>query len=369
MTRRALLAATAAAALRAKGGPPPVDERWAEWWREVGDGLAAGVAPGAACIVEHRGRRVVEAIWGQAQVEPEPVALRRDMRWDLASLTKPLATTSCALAVYEDGRLDLDAPVTDLLPALLELGGEEKRAVTARHLLTHSAGFPSWIRLYRDAGDRAAVREQLFRTPLAAAPGAKTTYSDLGFMTLGFLVEAITGRREDEYLRERLLAPHGLVDTVGYLPPHADDCVATERCAWRQRIIRGEVHDENAAACDGVAGHAGLFGTLDGVAGFARLVYERRLLAVATHAEQFRPRDDVSSGSFWLGWTRGDYDTGDETAFGHTGFTGTLIWASPARELLLVLLTNRVHPTRENGLIGRYRPRWVRAAWELAGPR
>lgn len=327
----------------------------------VCDGLDGGAAPGGACWVAQDGEVVCHAHHGLARVEPSPRPLAGDMLFDLASVTKAIATTTCVLALAESGRLDLDAPAAEHLP---ELAAHGKATVTPRQLLTHQAGLPAWERYYETCATRAAVRERVLSTPLLRLPGVEVEYSDVGFLTLGFLVEAVTGERQDQTLG-RLLAPLGVGDVLRYLPSEPARCVATERCPLRGRVVQGEVHDENAWRCDGVAGHAGLFGTVEAVGRFGQAVLDRRVLLRATWDEVFALRRDVAAERFWLGWKRLDYGSGDAAAFGHDGFTGTLLWVSPARRLVVALLTNRVHPTRENRRLYDLRPAWIEAAVDL----
>ncbi|MBI2302945.1 MAG: beta-lactamase family protein [Armatimonadetes bacterium] len=332
---------------------------WDIWWRSVTDGLDAGAAPGGAVWLAVDGKVELHEAHGHARVEPMAQPLDLGMWFDLASVTKAVATTTCVVALVEGGRLELDRPAAAHLPELASAG---KAAVTPRHLLTHTAGLPPFDQYYRHCADRASVRAAVLATQRTGDVAGGPVYSDVGFLTLGFLTEAVTGQRQDAFLRDRILTPAGLADRLGYLPTDHERCVATERCAWRGRVMQGEVHDENAWRCDGVAGHAGLFGTVEGVGRFAQAVLERRILSADTWSEVFRPREDAAAQSFWLGWKRLGYDADDPAAFGHDGFTGTLVWVSPQRRMVLALLTNRVHPTRENRILYEHRPAWVHQA-------
>lgn len=286
-----------------------------------------------------------------------------DTWWDLASVTKAVSTTSCVLSLLDDGRLELDQAIASYLPDD-ELG---QPTATIRQFLTHSTGLPPHRRLYAECPDRQAFRTELLRTSPASQAGSDCVYSDVGFLTLGFAVEALTGQRQDDFLRERVLQPLGLSEQLAYGPPVPPDrCAATEVCAYRGRLVRAEVHDENAWRCDGVAGHAGLFGTVEGVGRFGQEMLDHAVFSRAVYDELFTVRDDVASDRFWLGWKRLRYDTPDDPAFGHDGFTGTLLWCSPSARLVIALLTNRVHPTRANRRLYDFRPKWIHAAWELA---
>jgi len=341
-----------------------VAQSWDGWWSEVTAGLAAGAAPGGAVWAAIDGEVKLHAAAGSATLEPQPEPLRIEMFFDLASVTKAVATTSCILALMDDGRLDIHAPAAEHLPELAEYG---KGDITTLQLLRHCAGYAPFVQFYRTCQSRSEVREKVMATPLAHPAGTETVYSDIGFLTLGFLIEAVTGQREDEFLRDRVMTPLGLAEQLRYLPPDPANCVATEKDGWRGRLIRGEVHDENASACGGVAGHAGLFGQVEAVGRFGQAMLDGQWFSVTTGSELFKVRDDISKDRFWLGWKRLRYDTTDETAFGHDGFTGTLLWVSPACRLVVALLTNRVHPTRANRVIYEHRTRWIHEAALLAG--
>ncbi|MCC7491530.1 MAG: beta-lactamase family protein [Fimbriimonadaceae bacterium] len=337
---------------------------WQTWWTDLCRDLDTGCAPGAAVWLAVRGEVLLHTCHGHATLLPRPEPLGPEQWFDLASVSKAVGTTSCLLTLLGDGGLDLDQPAARWLPELAEHG---RASITARHLLTHSAGFAPFVQYYRTCQTREQVRARVLATPLRRPPGTAVVYSDIGFLTLGFLLEAITGERQDTWFERRIAAPLGLGGELLYRPPDPQRCVATEQCEFRGRLIRGEVHDENAWAADGVAGHAGLFGTVAGVGRLAQAVLERRLATPAALDEAFRVRDDIAAESFWLGWKRLQYDAGDATAFGHDGFTGTLVWVSPQRQMVLALLTNRVHPTRANRRLYDFRPGWVHQAALLAG--
>ncbi|MBI5835137.1 MAG: beta-lactamase family protein [Armatimonadetes bacterium] len=327
--------------------------------------MATGAAPGAQCWVWHRGQVVLDETWGLATTLPAPEPLSRSQVFDLASLTKALSTTWCVLALVDDGKLCLDQPLGQAVPALFE---HDRRLahLTPRWLLTHQAGLPPFRLFYRLGRDRETIKAALLASDLVRPPGTACEYSDLGFMLLGFAVEAASGQRQDIFLQERVLKPLGLAGQLVYGPLAPETTAATEVCAWRGALVRGEVHDENAAACGGVAGHAGLFATAPAAGQALLAMMQRKLLSAPLWAEVFTPRADVSGAAFWLGLKRLGYESGDARAFGHDGFTGTLAWASPERELVVALLTNRVHPTRENRRLYDLRPDWIAALARLA---
>ena len=283
--------------------------------------------------------------------------------WDMASLTKVVAMTSAVMQLTEGGQLDLDAPVARYLP---EFNGPAKDRVTVRHLLTHSSGLPAWRPLYKETYTPVAARALAVATPLDTLPGVRMVYSDLGAIILGQIVERLSGERLDEYVTRHVFGPLGMTSTT-YRPGTAllPRIAPTEFDSWRQRHIRGEVHDENAFGLGGVSGHAGLFSTGHDLARFVRMYLSGgaldgvRLVSPQT-IRQFTTVQDSTLSNRALGWEtpNGSNSAGTimkRPAFGHTGFTGTSIWMDPSRDLFVILLTNRVNPTRQNLRIGRVR--------------
>ncbi|GGR58287.1 esterase [Deinococcus seoulensis] len=263
--------------------------------------------------------------------------------WDLASLTKPLLTAREILRAAERGQLDLDDPLGAHLPDLAWMPGQGNesglRGRTLRHLLTHSAGLHAWAKLFT-WGDERTIRARFLHEPWPVSEAGPVVYSDLGYVLLGRVLERLHGHP----LRD--LPPE---DGLTFTPDPAHS-VATEHCLWRERLLRGETHDENAAAMGGVAGHAGLFGTLGGVLRQAELLLRGGWLSPAAQAEALRPQVEDRTLAFVTaspGWSGGSLAS--PAAFGHTGFTGTGLWVDPARGLAWTLLTNRVHPTRHTG--------------------
>lgn len=283
--------------------------------------------------------------------------------WDLASLTKVIGTTSAMIQLVGSGRVVLDSPVVRYLPAWRAPGAER---ITVRHLLSHSSGMPAWRALYKEAATPEEAEQQLFATSPDTLPGVRYVYSDLGFILLGKLVERVSGERLAHYDSAHVFSPLGMVDTR-YLPPAAllPRIAPTEQDPWRQKKVRGEVHDENAVRLGGVSGHAGLFSTGQDLARFARMYLRHGTLdgvrvfdssAVVT----FTRLQDSTISRRALGWETptGSNSAGSRlspVAFGHTGFTGTSLWMDPAQGVFVLLLTNRVNPTRENRKIGGVR--------------
>lgn len=340
--------------------------------------VADGVFPGGVLLVDVAGEiRWFEA-YGSATTIPAAEPLRADAVFDLASLTKPLVTAALTLSLAAEKRVSLDDPVSVYVPAWSE--GAQARA-TLRHLLSHTAGLPAWRAFYQTLepalvatpeGKRRIV-ERVEREPLESEPGADNRYSDLGFILLGAVLETVAQRPLDELARDRVMGPLN-VSSVAYLPAAGSrewlttrQVAATEQCPWRGRVLRGEVHDENAYAMGGVSGHAGLFGDANGVRslvrGWREAVSGRSDLWPADLAARFVTRQsDLGQGHWALGWTvptppstSGRFFS--ERAYGHLGFTGTSVWVDPDRELTVILLTNRVHPARDNQGIAAFRPR------------
>jgi serine-type D-Ala-D-Ala carboxypeptidase len=283
--------------------------------------------------------------------------------WDLASLTKVVGMTTAMMQLVEQERADLDAPVVRYLP---EFVGDGKERVTIRHLLTHSSGLPSWRPLYKEATTADTALSVVFATALDTVPGARMVYSDLGAILLGKVVERVSGESLDVYVARHVTGPLGMTSTM-YRPDASlrARVAPTEFDPWRQRHIRGEVHDENAYALGGVSGHAGLFSTAADLTRFARMLLSGgtldgvRVLRPATIA-QFTAVQDPGLSHRALGWETpsGQNSAGrrmSARAFGHTGFTGTSLWIDPERGVFVLLLTNRVNPSRQNTRIGLVR--------------
>lgn len=314
------------------------------------------------------------SVRGAAVVRPERIPMTRETVFDLASLTKPLATTTLVLHLVHDGALDLDAPVAKVLPAFAE---RDKEAVTPRHLLAHASGLRPWRALHevllereRKTGERwlatpagrELVIDRVVRSGLVHEPCKAAVYGDLDFIALGAVVEAVTHRRLDDVFGERVAAPLGLRDTfflpleegAELAPALRRRIAATENCPWRERILWGEVHDPNAWAMGGVAGHAGLFASADDVMRYGRLLLDvwhgRSDVLPAELLRAFTTRQELPPGSDWaLGWdtpTEGQSSSGryfSARSVGHLGFTGTSLWIDLEREAVVVMLTNRVH--------------------------
>lgn len=297
--------------------------------------VADGRIPGAALgIVTADGARAVRFA-GMAALVPEPETLTEDHWFDLASLSKVIATTTMVVTLAEQGRIDLDRPLTDAIPDLrqYDVAGAAERRITFRDCLAHRSFLPAVEPLYTYGGDPDRLRAFVLQREWRQGP---SVYSDINFILLGIAIERITGAS----LRDWPL-PSGIT----YGPPPGP-AVATEACSWRGRVLKGEVHDENASALGGAPGHAGLFGTVAGVLGYAQGLLDGSASRFVLDAIRTRVRDHRTHGweKAFAGWHGGDACSAE--TIGHTGFTGTGLWVDFERGLAWTLLTNRVHPTR-----------------------
>jgi CubicO group peptidase (beta-lactamase class C family) len=320
--------------------------------RVVQRGINAGGYPGAAVVVGRKGAAVWEKGFGHLGWTSDSPAVEADKSiYDLASLTKVIGTTTAAMILFDEHKIDLDQTVTHYLPAFT---GGLKDQITVRQLLMHRSGLPAGRELWRHAHSPEEAKQMVIDTPLEYKPGTGYVYSDIGADILGMVVEQAGGQPLDVFLHERVFAPLGMNDTE-FRP--ADSLVyriaPTEVAPPRGYPVRGEVHDENAFVEGGVTGHAGLFGTASDLAIFAQMLLNggeyggTRIVADST-VKLFTTR---AAGTRALGWEVADGQHGagsylSANAYGHTGYTGTSIWIDPDREMFVILLTNRVHAAR-----------------------
>lgn len=325
-----------------------------------------GDVAGAAWVVGDRDRDLEAGVAGVTAWE-SGAPVEAATVWDIASLTKPIVAIA-ALALVERGALRLD----DTAGALLaDYRGTDKARITVEQLLTHSSGIPGRQPLYRSAPTRAALLEAVRTLPLRFPPGTGVEYTSQGFMVLGEMLIAAGGVELDALVRETVTGPLGMATTV-FRPPAAWEpwIAATEDCTWRGRVVKGEVHDENAVVLGGVAGHAGLFSTAADMARLGRAVLRggeldgHRILAARTMAAMGRSRTDHLGLRRALGWQGRDAvgcpvgTAVSPASYGHTGFTGTSLWIDPEAGRFAVLLTNAVHPRRERQAMRVVRPRF-----------
>jgi len=324
-------------------------------------GISDGAFPGGVLLVAVGGEVLLHRAFGRFTYETDSASVRPDTIYDLASLTKVVATTSMAMALYEDGKLDLDEKVRTYVP---EFGGGPRELVTVRHLLAHSSGLPAWADIYRRARGKEEFLRCICEVPLEAPPGERTVYSDLGMILLGAVLERISGEPLDSFCRRRIFEPLGMDDTLFNPPPSLRPRIAPTEVVPERGLVWGEVHDENAWAMGGVAPHAGLFGTAGDLFKFARMMSDGGTYGGTRLFEEGTVRlftSWVPGSTRALGWDKpsegcscGRYFS--PSSFGHTGFTGTSVWADPERSLVVVLLTNRVHPSRERKGLLSLRP-------------
>lgn len=340
------------------------------------EGIADGAFPCASIEVGTRERILWQSAVGRLSSASDAAEATTDTIFDLASLTKVLATATLAMRAIDDGLLRLDDPVAVWVP---EWRGDDRRDVTIADLLLHSSGLTAYLPYYRDHTGRAEFQPAIATSPLEYPPRTRSVYSDLGFMLLGFILEDARARGARSRAgtidpsvsiaaQFRRLATYLTAEPLTFRPPREwrDRVAPTGRDSWRGRTLVGEVHDENAWALGGVAGHAGLFGTCGAVGAFARAVLHTlqgsRVLSDPETLRRFIARGDVPGSSRALGWdtmlpTSSCGTRMSPSAIGHTGFTGTSLWIDWEQDVYVVLLTNRVHPTRENEKLKAIRPR------------
>ena len=380
-------------------------------------GLENGVFPGAVTLVAREGKIVFFEHFGYRSLVPERVPMARDTILDVASLTKVFATVPAVMKLVDEGRIALDDSLSKLI-ASANLG--EKNGLTLRLLLTHSAGLIDWKPFYEKLCDlprkdrKRLLREWIIEEPFAYEPGKGSIYSDLGFILLEWMIEEKTGDTLPEFVQKNFYGPLGLKRTL-FVPvaeeknlprplfkkegnggkrggegvkrgergplqgASTEDFAATEDCPWRKKVLQGEVHDDNAWTLGGYSGHAGLFSSAEGIYVMANMLREhyfgkRTDFYKPETVREFFRRQDIVKGSDWsFGWdtralegsSAGKYFSRDSV--GHTGFTGTSIWMDLEKDVIAILLSNRVHPKRDNDKIKQFRPVFHDAVMEALG--
>jgi len=322
--------------------------------------IADSIFPGAQLAIVKNGNLLASRSFGRQTYDPQSTKITTETIYDLASVTKVAATTITAMMLWEKNRLLLDTPLRAYLPAFT---GGDKGSVTVRHLLTHSSGAHWWVDLWNKAATRAEAIDYIYKLPLDYAPGDSMIYSDLGLILIGEVLETITGKRINELADQMIYQPMGMKNTR-YNPPRnlLPRIAPTEIGGSMHRaLIHGDVHDENTHFFGGVSTHAGLFSTAEDLAALAQMlinggIYKNRRFLMPGSIDYWTAKQNITKDSpralGWLAAAVENSSSGDlfsEGSFGHTGFTGTSIWIDPNREIAVILLTNRVHPTRERG--------------------
>jgi CubicO group peptidase (beta-lactamase class C family) len=363
----------------------------------ITEAINDGAFPGAAFAVHHKGR-VRKRFFGRQTYCPESREIDESTLWDLASLTKVVATTSVAMILHDRGKLDIDRKLTEVIPEFL---GDGKDKITFRDLLVHDAGLKPDIPYIERYFDQDSILEAIFAEPLEYETGTKMVYSDLSMILMAQAMQRITGETLDTFaqkhvfgpleMRQTRFSPAALDRRTGEsMPDLCDRCAPTETLdPWRKKLrdrrftspeqirlfggspayIQAEVHDPTAAVLEGVAGHAGLFSTLDDLVRFVAGLTAGKVAKRATVAAWTKCQSSLSSRG--LGWdTKSDPSSAGtlfgDRSFGHTGYTGTSIWCDPENHVYAVLLTNRVHPTSDNDKIRAVRPAFHDAIFQAA---
>jgi CubicO group peptidase (beta-lactamase class C family) len=313
-------------------------------------GISEGGFPGAAVVVGRDGYAVVRRGFGRLTWSgSSPLVSPDESIYDLASLTKVIATTTAAMILYDEGKLPLDAPVQRFLP---EFTGPGKEKVTVRQLLTHHSGLPAGKLLFNVARSASDARRMVMASRLNCAPGTCFLYSDVGADILGWVVERVAGQSLDAFVERRVFAPLGMRSTTFKPAPSLFDRIAPTENYSKRGFIRGEVHDESAFTLGGIAGHAGLFGSASDVAVFAQMMLNGGVLAgtriVSDSAVRLFTKEVAHARA--LGWEVANDVHGAGTrlsskAYGHTGFTGTSLWIDPEKRMFVVVLANRTFGT------------------------
>ncbi len=345
------------------------DEAFAPAFAILQEAINQKAFPAASVAVTHQGSLVVLKALGRFTYEPGDSPVNPATLFDLASLTKVVATTTTAMLLYERGLLDLEAPVSAIIPEFTTDSAKDprRREVTLRMLLAHSSGLPAHEKFFLKARTRNELLQAAFTKPLATNPATRAEYSDIGFIILGIALERLSDESLDRFSQREIFAPLAMTHTTfnpplelrAKIPPTADDQT------FRRRIIQGEVQDENASVLGGVAPHAGLFSTAEDLAKFAQAMLNQGspILRPETVA-LFTRRESAPAGtSRALGWDTPSSPSQSgkhfsPQSFGHLGYTGTSLWIDPTRQLSITLLTNRTWPDSSNQAIKQIRPKF-----------
>ena len=357
------------------------DDRFPSAFGILEQAIAAHSFPACSLAVTLGGELVSHKSLGRFTYDPAAPEVTTASIFDLASLTKVVATTAMAMILYERGLLDLEAAVAAIVPEFAGASDDDdsrRREVTLRMLLAHSSGLPAYEKLFLRAKTRKDLLQAAFTMPLATAPGARAEYSDIGFIILGVVLERLADESLDVFCQREIFGPLGMTHTTfnpapalkDSIPPTADDR------AFRHRIIQGEVQDENASVLGGIAPHAGLFSTAEDLAIFAHTMLNGGYpILRSSTIELFSRRESAPEGtSRALGWDTPSLPLPSQSgkyfssrSFGHLGYTGTSLWVDPERQLSITLLTNRTWPDCQNQAIKQVRPAFCDAVIEALG--
>jgi serine-type D-Ala-D-Ala carboxypeptidase len=358
------------------GSDPPLldafeqqDEKFGAAFSILQEAIVQQCFPAASVAVTHRGQLIALKALGRFTYEPTAATVTPATLFDLASVTKAMATTTMAMILYERGLLDLDVPAAAVVPEFINDARRDSRrgVVTLHMLLAHSSGLPAYEKLFLKSRTRDELLHAAFAMPLAADPGTRAEYSDIGFIILGATLERLADEPMDRFCQREIFAPLGMANTTfnppakirGTIPPTTDDQT------FRHRVIQGEVQDENASVLGGIAPHAGLFAPAADLARFAQCMLNggRPILRPETVALFTRREHSPAGTTRTLGWDTpsapsqsGKYFS--ENSFGHLGYTGTSLWIDPNRQLSITLLTNRTWPNASNRAIKQVRPQF-----------
>jgi serine-type D-Ala-D-Ala carboxypeptidase len=340
------------------------DARFEAAFEVLKQAVANRAFPGASVAITQRGKLIAFRGFGRFTYDPASPEITSETIFDLASITKVLCTTTMAMILYERGVLDLEMPVSWVVPEILT-GDPRREDVSIRMLLAHSSGLPAYEKLFLKASSKDDLLRAAFHAELVAEPGSRADYSDIGFIVLGVALERLADDTLDQFAQHEIFGPLGMIHTSfrpasslrALIVPTADDNT------FRHRLIQGEVQDENASVLEGVAGHAGLFATAGDVAIFANCMLSGGApLLRGNTVDVFTRREPAPAGSSRaLGWDTpsapsqsGEYFSA--RSYGHLGYTGTSLWIDPERQLSITLLTNRTWPDCQNQAIKKVRP-------------
>lgn len=341
------------------------NEQFERAFQLLADGIEQRAFPGASVAVTHRGNLVALKGLGRFTYDPGSPQVSTETIYDLASVTKVVATTALCMAMYERGLFHLDQKLVEVLPEFQGEADDRRTQVTFRMILAHSSGLPAYVKLFERTTSPEQLINEALRTPLTADPGSRAEYSDIGFILLGKALERIAGKPFEQLCREQIFLPLGLesltftppADWRPMIPPTVEDR------SFRQTIMQGVVHDENAWVLCGIAGHAGCFSTARDVARFATCMLRGGdPLVKAATLELFTERQPLPAGtSRALGWDTPSHPSQSgryfsPRSFGHLGYTGISLWIDPERQLSVTLLTNRTWPDCGSQLIRQIRP-------------